>query len=194
MQGLDQGTSGAGYNIERPSKERMSINLSRVCSMSQKFDDLKVLYSNVLSTLQEKYEVEVDQLHDHVAEIRDNEFPVFKLLVGVDEKEGPLIVVSFQVEVDAPSAIEWYKRLWQLIPDLAITESYIVNDSGSTLLGQEAHAYVMEKMERDILTHLEEQGEVENVEPEAPEKVYTSAEEAIKDFMEAAPKRGKPWN
>lgn len=157
----------------------------------KKSNNVKQLFDSTVKKLCEEFDLTIDVEHEQIVEFF-SEMPLFKLLLGSrDDKD--IMVVTFHVELDAPDVVQWYKRIWKLVPEIEMTASYIEDDNGSTYLGEDAKNLVMQRIEDEFVNS----GETSSAVPitrKSGLRVTTDPKDALMDFQSNEPKKGDTWH
>lgn len=111
-------------------------------------------YEAILERLQKEYHLKIDRSeHAAITEFIEGPLPVFKLIMTTEEEEQPsILMISFHIEVDAPSAIQWFMRVRSLDPNLYISACYLKDAEGVSYVGEDAEIMRMYMMEQDIIS------------------------------------------
>jgi len=157
-------------------------------------------YEAILERLQKDYQLTVDRSeHNSITEFFEGPLPLFKLIMTTPEGETPsVLIVSFHIELDTSSAIQWFLRIRQLDPNLYISECYLKDAEGGSYVGEDAEILKMYMMEQDIIaawtasdTDISDfaQQELPTI-PPSPLKAFSSYKAALREFNKLQKRKG----
>jgi hypothetical protein len=154
-------------------------------------------FESVLDQILTETDLLMEQEHGHIYEFFEGDFPVFKLIFSPPDAtkgEDGLIMISFQLELDIPSAILWFLKLSLFAPELQLTSSYLKDDSGATYLGQDAQVLFRQQIEREVLNSIKLEAAKRKAKLKPATKAVNlnasdDAEAALAAFDEWDPKR-----
>jgi hypothetical protein len=110
-------------------------------------------YKRVIEDLKNYYGLRCNKEHDFIHEFYEIEdVPLFKLIFGYKpELEKTVVVITFHLDVTPVDSVQWYLRVYKVLPELRLQESYYKDDRGETFLGEKAEVLKYYKNEREIL-------------------------------------------
>lgn len=110
-------------------------------------------YENIVTKLVKEFDLIADKTeHEAITEFYEGVLPTFKLILAAGETENEsALIISFHVDVDAPSAIQWFLRVKALEPILYLSGSYMCDSYGVCYVGEEAEILKRYMLEQEIL-------------------------------------------
>lgn len=121
-------------------------------------------YIYTIGKLKDVYKFEVDTSHREIHTFYLDKIPIFKLLLGKYQgTEETNIVISFHIDIDAVTAVDWFMRVSDIHPLLKIADSYIEDDRGETYLGEDAKTIKNLKLQQEVLEAWLEQKDKQDV-------------------------------
>ena len=158
-------------------------------------------FEAIIERLQAEYSLSVDRSeHESIVEFYEGPLPLFKLIVTTPpERTGPTLLISYHIELDAPSAIQWFLRVRHLDPNLMISESYLKDSKGVSYVGEDADILKMYMVEQDVVAaYMQSEKDAEDIlEQELPShqpspiKVYSEYKKALAEFNRMEKKKGE---
>ena len=158
-------------------------------------------FNAVLADLESRFGLSIDRgVHPNLVECLEGPIPLFNLILdldGDDESEAGLMYVSFHIELDAPTAIQWYHRLVIYDKDLAMTGVYLKDAEGETYVGEDAQVLRLYMMEQDIvakwMTTERDPEDIFNpnlkVPGPSPMKTFSDYKKAFREFRDMRKKK-----
>ncbi len=148
-------------------------------------------YTAILERLKTLYGLSSETEHEFIHEMYEGPLPIFKLLMTApSDSEPSILLVSFHLELDSPSAIQWYLRLRSLDPNVSITACYLKDADNTSYVGEDAEILRMYMIEQDVIAAYIASDvdaadvlnrELPTVKP-SPLKTYATYRAAIVDF------------
>lgn len=149
-------------------------------------------YQAIVERLQKEFNLSIDRSeHIAITEFFEGPLPLFKLILASNkDSEEFSMLVSFQIQLDAPTAIIWFTRIRQLDPNLSVTASYIKDADGVSYVGEDAEVVLMFMVEQDVISTFIQSNKdpddilnqsVNPINP-SPAKTYNNYRKALKDF------------
>lgn len=112
-------------------------------------------YITYVDEVADKYSLAVIQEHEQIHEFLEGEnIPLFKLVYGPTNltNNENVVVATFHLDLDPVDAIQWYSRLYTIIPNLRLQSSYYKDDRGETFIGEHAENVRHYKLEQKVIT------------------------------------------
>lgn len=156
-------------------------------------------YEAILERLQNEYGIKVDRTeHVGIAEFYEGPLPLFKLILAQNEgTETYSALVSFQIQLDIPTAVQWWVRLRNLDPNLMVAASYIKDAEGTSYVGDDAEIALMYMIEQDVISSwMQSEKDAEEVlnqkisHAPSPARVYTNYRKALQEFNKMKKNKG----
>lgn len=147
-------------------------------------------YEAIVARLQKEFSLTADRSeHPAITEFFEGPLPLFKLIIAQDEDLTTSLYVSYQIQLDIPSSIQWFMRLRNLDPNIVVAPSYIKDSEGNSYVGEDAEIILMYMVEQDVITaFVQSDKDAEDIVnkkalPQAsPVKVYSNYKKALTEF------------
>lgn len=157
-------------------------------------------YEAILERLVKDFGLKLDRTeHPAITEFWEGPIPVFKLIMSTQEEGQPsVMLVSFHIELDSPSAIQWFARIRQLDPNLYVTGCYLKDEGGTSHVGEDADILRLYMIEQDIISAWmasdKDAADVLNQKlpcvPPSPLKTFSDYRKALVEFQKMNKKKG----
>ena len=191
-----RGTSKDGSSSVKRSKERTLQSTSLENSRKSK---MKPEYYEAIVERLSKDGLTVDRSeHPGITEFGEGPIPLFKLIYGVQDDQTAVLLVSFHIQLDIPTAIQWFANLRKMDPLALVTASYIKDADGVSYVGEDADAMLTHMQEQDMLAALANAdrdaedvlNERTKLPPPSPAKSYSDYRKALIAFQKMTKKKG----
>lgn len=149
-------------------------------------------YEAILERLQKDYDLHIDRSeHPGITEFYEGPLPLFKLILSAPEEDNPaILIVAFHIELDSPTAIQWYTRIRGLDPNVHLSACYLKDAEGTSYVGEDADIMRQHMMEQDLLSSWaasdidpeEILGQKPPIPPPSPIKTFSNYKKAIVAF------------
>ena len=157
-------------------------------------------YEAILERLQREFGLKIDRSeHASITEFYEGPLPLFKLIMAQNEEapETYSLLVSFQIQLDIPTAIKWFANVRKLDPNTMIAPCYIKDAEGTSHVGEDAEIILMYMVEQDVISAFiasekdaEEVLNAKIIPPPSPAKVYGNYRKALKEFYAMKKNKG----
>lgn len=151
-------------------------------------------YEAILERLQTQYGLRIDRSeHPSITEFWEGPLPLFKLIMAQNDGTDVMsLLMSFQIQLDIPTAIQWFAKVRQLDPNTMIAPCYIKDADGTSHVGEDAEIVLMYMVEQDIIAaFMQSERDPEDVLSQSVTKVTPTPAKVFSNYRKALAEFGK---
>ena len=158
-----------------------------------------VMFTAIAEQLVTEFGLRQEEEHPAVREFYEGSIPIFKLILAEQDVDAPYVMlVSFHIEVESTSAIQWFARIRHYEPELRIARVYLKDADGASHVGDDAQILRMYMLEQDVISAYiasdkdasEVAGQQIPTPKPSPLKPITSYRHAVLEFQRMTKKKG----